>query len=75
MTGRTLDGIAVGISISESSDPHDVGFDSDQVNRITVRLIQALLGHKDVRTTMVYTHLVDRGPFGVISPLDRVRSG
>jgi hypothetical protein len=44
MTGRTLDGIAVGISISESSDPHDVGFDSDQVNRITVRLIQALLG-------------------------------
>jgi integron integrase len=36
-----------------------------------IRTIQALLGHKDVRTTMIYTHLVDRGPYGVISPLDR----
>jgi integron integrase len=36
-----------------------------------IRTIQALLGHKDVRTTMIYTHLVDRGPLGVLSPLDR----
>ena len=36
-----------------------------------LRTIQALLGHKDVRTTMIYTHVVDRGPFGVVSPLDR----
>jgi integron integrase len=36
-----------------------------------IRTIQALLGHRDVRTTMIYTHLVDRGPFGVVSPLDR----
>jgi integron integrase len=39
-----------------------------------IRTIQALLGHKDVRTTMIYTHLVDRGPFGVLSPLDRTVS-
>ncbi|CAN98932.1 hypothetical protein predicted by Glimmer/Critica [Sorangium cellulosum So ce56] len=30
-----------------------------------------LLGHKDVRITMVYTHIVVRGTLGVISPLDR----
>ena len=36
-----------------------------------LRTIQTLLGHKDVRTTMIYTHLVDRGPLGVKSPLDR----
>ena len=36
-----------------------------------IRTIQTLLGHKDVRTTMITTHIVDRGPLGVVSPLDR----
>ncbi len=36
-----------------------------------IRTIQTLLGHQDVRTTMIYTHIVDRGPLGVVSPLDR----
>jgi len=35
-----------------------------------IRTIQKLLGHSDVRTTMIYTHVVDRGPLGVKSPLD-----
>ena len=36
-----------------------------------LRTIQTLMGHQDVRTTMRYTHLVDRGPFGVVSPIDQ----
>lgn len=34
-------------------------------------LSSALLGHKNVMTTMIHTHIVDRGPLGVVSPLDR----
>jgi site-specific recombinase XerD len=33
--------------------------------------VQDLLGHWDVATTMVYTHVLNRGGRGVLSPLDR----
>ncbi len=36
-----------------------------------VRTVQELLGHKDIRTTMIYTHVLQKGPLAVISPLDR----
>jgi len=35
-----------------------------------IRTVQELLGHTDVRTTMIYTHVLNKGPGGVRSPLD-----
>jgi integron integrase len=37
-----------------------------------IRTVQELLGHVDVRTTMIYTHVVNKGSCGVLSPLDRL---
>ncbi len=36
-----------------------------------IRTVQELLGHRDVATTMIYTHVLNRGGRGVLSPLDR----
>ncbi len=41
----------------------EVGYD--------IRTVQQLLGHRDVRTTMIYTHVIKRGGLAVLSPLDR----
>ncbi len=38
-----------------------------------IRTVQEPLGHKDVRTTMIYTHVSNRGAQGVLSSSDRLK--
>jgi site-specific recombinase XerD len=37
-----------------------------------IRTVQELLGHRSLRTTMIYTHVVNQGPLGVRRPGDRL---
>jgi site-specific recombinase XerC len=45
---------------------------SKEVNEFLTQTIQELLGQSDLTTTMFYTHVLKRGPLGVITPADHL---
>ena len=61
--------------VAKPVGPHTLrhGFATDLlVAGYDIRTVQELLGHKDVTTTMIYTHVLNRGGRGVVSPADRL---
>jgi site-specific recombinase XerD len=59
-------------TIPKPAPPHPSPFirNPSAAIRLRIRTVQELLEHKDVSTTMIYTHVLNRGGKGVKSPLD-----